>query len=131
MDEKTRAEIEKHMPSAEDLRTADEAGAKVLMLSRAYTEENKKIYVYLAVPPSKVIPFKEAEEKGNFYYEDFGEILATGEGHEPPEEVKKRMEEEYGFNHDFEKEVIEKATEIQKKEDLKAKYSGKKSNKEE
>jgi hypothetical protein len=40
----------------------------------------------------------EAQKSGMFYPEDFGVIVESGEG-EPPAEVRKKMETEYGFNH--------------------------------
>ena len=130
-DDKRQKEINKLMPSEKELLAADESGERILVLSRGHMEDGTPHYTYLAVLPSKIMAFKKAEAEGGFYYEDFGEILAEGDGLEPPEEVKKRMEKEYGFNHNFEEEVIEKATEFQKKQDLVDKYSGKKKPKEE
>ena len=41
----------------------------------------------------------EAQETGMFYPEDYGVIIEAGEG-EPSAEVRKKMETEYGFNHE-------------------------------
>ena len=111
------------MPSAEDLKKADESGARIFLLSIGKNEDGEDQYTYISVLPSKLIPFKEAEAKGGFYYEDFGEILASGIGSEPTEEVKQMMEKKHGFNHNFEGELFKKAEEIENKKKLVEKYT--------
>jgi hypothetical protein len=126
MDEKSKKMFAEIMPTEAELLEADEMGHRILLLSQGKTIEGDDTYTYISVPPSKLIAFKEAEAEGGFYYEDFGEVLASGEEAEPPDDVKKKMEEEYGFNHNFEEEVIEEAIKEQKKIDLVNKYSGNK-----
>ena len=70
-----------------------------VLLVRGETPENKKIYAYVAIRADKLESFMEAQKQGTFYPEDFGIVIESGEG-EPSDEVKKRMTEEYGFNHD-------------------------------
>ena len=54
-----------------------------------------------------------AQKSGTFYPEDFGVIIESGEG-EPSAEVRKKMEDEYGFNHNVMVDIpdSEKAREI-------------------
>lgn len=70
-----------------------------ILLVRGETPEGKKIFAYVAVRADKLEPFMEAQKKGTFYPEDFGIVIESGEG-EPSAEVKKKMTEEYGFNHE-------------------------------
>jgi hypothetical protein len=111
------------VPDIKKLKAAEEAGHKILLLSRGYTTDGQAQYTYLSLPPTKLIAFKEAEAEGNFSYEDFGEVLYSGEGLEPPDEVKKEMEKKYGFNHNFEEQLMEKAKEIRKKHQMVEKYA--------
>lgn len=53
---------------------------------------------YVAVRADKLHEFMEAQKTGIFYVEDYGVVLESGEG-EPSEEIRKKMEDEYGFDH--------------------------------
>ena len=84
-----------------------------ILLVRGETPDNKKIYAYVAVRADRLEPFMEAQKQGTFYPEDFGIIIEAGEG-DPSEEIRKKMTEEYGFNHDAMMDIVstEKAHEI-------------------
>ena len=69
-----------------------------ILLVRGESPEGKPIYAYVAVRADRLESFMEAQRKGVFYPEDYGVIVESGEG-EPSEEVRKKMEQEYGFNH--------------------------------
>lgn len=70
-----------------------------MLLVRGENPEGSPIYAYVAVRADKLEAFMKAQEEGLFYPDDYGVIVEAGEG-DPDEEVQKRMEEEYGFNHD-------------------------------
>jgi hypothetical protein len=70
-----------------------------ILLVRGETPDNKKIYAYVAVRADKLEPFMDAQKKGTFYPEDYGIVIESGEG-EPSAEVRQKMTEEYGFNHE-------------------------------
>lgn len=70
-----------------------------ILLVRGETPDNKKIYAYVAIRADKLEAFMEAQKQGTFYPEDFGIVIESGEG-EPTDEIKKKMTEEYGFNHE-------------------------------
>lgn len=70
-----------------------------ILLVRGETPEGTKIFAYVAIRADKLEAFMEAQKQGTFYPEDFGIIIESGEG-EPNEEVRRKMTEEYGFNHD-------------------------------
>lgn len=80
---------------------------KILVLVRGKLLDGKPHYAYASIPESRYHAFKDAESAGNFNLRYFGEILAHGEGNEPPDEVKRRVEREYGVNHQFEDEFAD------------------------
>lgn len=69
-----------------------------ILLVRGENPDGKPIFAYVAVRADKLESFMEAQKTGMFYPEDFGVIVEAGEG-EPSEEVRRKMETEYGFNH--------------------------------
>lgn len=70
-----------------------------VLLVRGESPDDKKIYAYLAIRADKLEAFMEAQKQGTFYPEDYGIVLESGEG-EPSDEIKQKMTQEYGFNHD-------------------------------
>lgn len=70
-----------------------------VLLVRGESPDGKKIYAYLAIRADKLESFMEAQKQGTFYPEDYGIVLEAGEG-EPSDEVKHKMTQEYGFNHE-------------------------------
>ncbi len=71
-----------------------------ILLVRGENPDGNPIYAYVAVRADKLEEFMEAQKSGMFYPEDYGVIVESGEG-EPPEDVKERMEKDYGFNHEL------------------------------
>ncbi len=69
-----------------------------ILLVRGENPEGKPIFAYVAVRADKLESFMEAQKSGMFYPEDFGVVVEAGEG-EPTADVRKKMETEYGFNH--------------------------------
>lgn len=70
-----------------------------VLLVRGENQDGGSIYAYVAVRADRLEEFMQAQESDLFYPEDYGVIIESGEG-EPSEEVRQKMEEEYGFNHD-------------------------------
>lgn len=91
----------------EDLLRRMEEEAGILTLVTGTLADGADHYAYAVIPPRKYIEFKAAQEKGDYNLAEFGEIVAHGPGKTPPEDVKKRMEDEYGANPDFEAELRE------------------------
>jgi hypothetical protein len=69
-----------------------------VLLIRGEDPDGQPIYAYVAVRADRLQEFMDAQSTGTFYPEDFGVIVEAGEG-EPSEEVRQRMETEYGFDH--------------------------------
>ena len=70
-----------------------------VLLVRGESPDGQKIYAYVAIRADKLEGFMEAQKQGTFYPEDFGIVVEAGEG-EPSDEVKLKMTQEYGFNHE-------------------------------
>jgi alpha/beta superfamily hydrolase len=77
----------------------------VLVLVSGTLVDGKSHYAYASIPPTKYHAFKAAQEAGNYDLSAFGEILAHGEGLNPPPHIRQKMEEDYGANHYFEEEL--------------------------
>lgn len=75
-----------------------------ILLIRGENPDGGKLYAYVAVRADKLESFMEAQKSGTFFPEDYGMILESGEG-EPSDEVKARMTQEYGFNHESMKDI--------------------------
>lgn len=72
--------------------------AVCILLVRGENPDGRAIFAYVAVRADKLHEFMEAQKTGIFYVEDYGVVLESGEG-EPSEEIRKKMEDEYGFDH--------------------------------
>lgn len=70
----------------------------VLLVRGEDTDGNSR-FAYMAVRADKLPEFIEAQNSGSFYPEDYGIVIETGEG-EPSVEIRQKMRDEYGFNHE-------------------------------
>jgi len=89
----------------------------LILLCRGTDAENKPIWAYLCIKPSMASAFKYARERGNFDIGDYGTVLESGDGDEPPARIKARMERDYGVNHVFEEQLLEKVAASSEKAD--------------
>lgn len=69
-----------------------------VLLVRGEATDGTPLYAYVGVRADKLQEFMEAQQQGAFYPEKFGVIIESGTG-EPSEEVRAKMERDYGFNH--------------------------------
>jgi len=83
-----------------------DADLQILVLVSGELADGSAHYAYASIPPSKYAAFKEAEVRGNYDLGDFGTILRHGPGLNPPPDVERAMEEEYGTSHHFEEELL-------------------------
>ena len=70
-----------------------------VLLVRGEDTQGEPIYAYVGVRADKLDAFIAAQSSGTFYPDEHGVVIESGHG-EPSDEVKKRMEVDYGFNHD-------------------------------
>ncbi len=69
-----------------------------VLLVRGEDPQGDPIFAYVGIRADKLNAFVEAQAGGMFYPEEHGVVIESGYG-EPSDEVKQRMEKEYGFNH--------------------------------
>lgn len=81
------------------LRALVEDGVYTIIYFQLHDVAQQLHYVYLAVKLGDIRAFDAACRAGGFNPEEFGTVLAAGEG-DPPPHVKDYMEEEFGFQHD-------------------------------
>ena len=87
----------------------------IMILCRGIGEGGNSCWAYMCIKPSMAKSFKEARESGPFDIEEYGAIIESGEGAEPPDEVKRRMEREYGMNHNYEDDLLRAIERINQK----------------
>ncbi len=85
----------------------------LILLVRGENPDGEAIYAYVGIPGDRLQEFMAAQDSGTFYPEDYGVIIEAGEG-EPSEEVRRRMETKWNFNHQGMTDITdeEKAHEI-------------------
>lgn len=78
----------------------------IMVLCKGSDNRGSPCWAYMCVKPSMAKSFKEARAKGGFNLEEYGSVIEYGSGIEPSDEVKKRMERDYGMNHDYEDALL-------------------------
>lgn len=68
-----------------------------IFLVKGKDTTNRPAWYYVMVDKSKKDTFEHIEGKQSLNLNDYGTILHSGYGDEPPPEMKKKMEDEYGF----------------------------------
>lgn len=72
--------------------------ARVIVLVYGTLENNKPFWCYVAVKPSAYEKFLEAQKAGALNLHDFGafgEVIISGEGNRPPDEVTLKVAQVY------------------------------------
>ncbi len=67
-------------------------------------QNNEMCWFYASIAPSKYEDFKQAESSGEYDLADYGDVLMSGSGAAPPEDVRRKMEQEYGISDAFEQD---------------------------
>ncbi len=84
-----------------DPASTDEAPTVIMLVTGEDADGNPQ-WAYAKILAQNFLPFKIAEEEGNYNLSDFGEILKFGAGKEPPEDVRREMQEKHGCDENFE-----------------------------
>ena len=58
---------------------------------------NRRAYYFILLDKGKKEAFLKLTESDHFDLKDYGTIVESGYGEEPPEEIKQRLKEKYGF----------------------------------
>lgn len=71
---------------------------RVIMLVYAILDSGKPCWVYVAVKPTKYDDFTAAQKNGSidlYNFSPFGEIIVSGEGKSPPDDITLKVAEMY------------------------------------
>ena len=79
----------------------------IMVLCRGRTAKGKPFWAYMCIKPSKAKAFGEAKKSGNMNLLEYGSVIEAGEGDEPPQQVKERMEREFGMRHDNDEQLLQ------------------------
>lgn len=79
----------------------------VMLLCRGKQPNGKPYWAYMCIKPSMAKAFKEARDSGKINLEDYGTIIEWGEDEHVPDETQKRMEREFGANHNYEQQLLD------------------------
>ena len=80
-----------HKPQADEL-------TRIIVLVYGMLENKSPCWVYVAVKPSKYQGFLTAQKEGKldlYQFDPFGEIIVSGEGKQPPDEITLKVAEMY------------------------------------
>ena len=94
-------------PESIDFKKLDEEFS-VIVFSNIRDKNANLYWAYLQIEPSRFIGFSESVGRDELVQlTSSGNIIASGYGDIPPEEVQFFMEEEYGFDHKFEQHLVD------------------------
>ncbi|MCP5362271.1 MAG: hypothetical protein H6908_06550 [Hyphomicrobiales bacterium] len=68
----------------------------VVQLITGHTADKQPFYVFLLMPAILQEKLEAAIQEGETNLEKFGVVLASGEGHEPPDALKAQIKERFG-----------------------------------
>ena len=76
-----------------------------MILCHGRLAEGAPFWAYMAIRPADAPHFYEARQRGNLNLEEYGTVIAWGEGEQPPEHIKVQMHIYYGMQDDFEEQL--------------------------
>lgn len=81
-----------------DTAKPDENLTRTIVLLYGMLESGSPFWVFAAVRPNKYAPFIEAQKTGKldlYHFDEYGEIIVSGEGKSPPDMVTLKVAEMY------------------------------------
>lgn len=81
-----------------DQPTANDDQKRIIVLIYGMLENGNPFWLFAAVKPNKYQAFMAAQKDGQidlYHFEPFGEIIVSGEGKSPPDEVTLKVAEMY------------------------------------
>ena len=71
--------------------------SNIFLVTGGQDKSGRDAWYYVLVEPTKVGSFQEKIKSGSINLIDYGEIVDSGFGKYPPENVQQKMKEEYNF----------------------------------
>lgn len=80
--------------------------------------EGQEFWAYMVMDPLKQEEYMARVEKNEIFdLTEYGDVLESGFGSEPPEEIRRIMAEEFGFQDDFAEQVFKALEQITETEE--------------
>lgn len=95
----------------------DEIRLSVIILCKGFDADNKPIWAYLCIRPNMAQAFLAARDQGNLDISEFGTVLESGDGIEPGDLIKARMERDFGVCHGGTEALLERLAKTDVKPD--------------
>ena len=76
--------------------------ATLMVLTQGTTQEGEAFWAYLCIKPSMAKSFAEARMRGGFMLEEYGTIIESGLGAAPPDNIRQKMQTQFGMRDDYE-----------------------------
>lgn len=92
--------------------------SRVIMLLYGEMDHGGPFWCYVAIKPTRFDAFKVAEANGSidlYDFDEFGEVIVSAEGAQPPDEVTEKVAEIYGADASTFFQPIDPLAEIGKK----------------
>lgn len=87
---------------------------QIANLCKATRADGSKFFVYILQTYKQMDAMNKVMEIGaSLDFSQFGDVLAYGEGHEPPEEMQKEIEAKHSLDHNFEENLAREFKELQ------------------
>ena len=84
----------------------DDLLSTIMVFCKANDERGEPFWSYLCLKPSMAESFKQARDSGKMDLQEYGTIIEWGRGESAPQEVKERMERDFGVDHNYEDKLI-------------------------
>lgn len=110
--------VDDEIAALDELLVEADKSVEMLVLIAGQRQDGSDFWAYAAIPPSKYTAFTEAEAKGAYRLNDYGRVLTSGDGLQPPSGLEQQLREKYNLSTDFEE--VSQALELQIWRDEKA-----------
>ena len=81
-----------------DVITPAQDATRTIVLLYGITAQNAPFWVFVAVKPSRYSAFQQAQKAGGINlqeFEEYGEIIVSGDGNSPPDHITLKVAEMY------------------------------------
>ncbi len=110
-EDKPIIDVNAEIEALDELLAEADKSVEMLVLVTGQRSDGRDFWAYAAIPPSKYTAFTEAEADGGYRLNDYGRVLTSGDGLEPPHGLEQQLKERFNLSTDFEE--VSQALELQ------------------
>ena len=104
-------DIDEEIAALDELLAEADKSVEMLVLVTGQRQDGRDFWAYAAILPSKYTAFMAAEAQGNYRLNDYGRVLTSGDGLEPPSGLEQQLREKFNLSTEF--EAVSQALELQ------------------